>query len=245
MTEYRLGFSTAMNDFCFYIATLDQTVLAHWRNAFRKEGWETADLTAPDAPRANKCYAELDLIEVGSQLCKTPGDLREIIQTRRPAATLAFSPRQKISNSQVVKFLESGADDFIFSDMDERVVVAKLKAYIRRLEPAISKAPLKLESSRGEIMIDSCMRSVKLKVTPGKYTELSNLTQKEMAILALLVGNEKRPVSRESMLERLWGEDATEVYSNCINKHIETLRKKLGPYGKRIKTVYGSGYMFS
>lgn len=234
-----------MHDFSFYIAALDQTVLAHWRNAFRKEGWEAADLTLPNTPRANKCHAELDLIEVGNQLCKTPDDLRNIIEARHPAATLAFSPRQKISDSQVVKFLESGADDFIFSDMDERVVVAKLKAYIRRLEPAITTAALKLESSRGEIMIDSCMRSVKIQIVPGKYTELSNLTQKEMAILALLVGNERRPVSRESMLERLWGEDATEVYSNCINKHIETLRKKLGPYGKRIKTVYGSGYMFS
>lgn len=234
-----------MHEFFFYIATLDQTVLARWRDAFRKEGWEAAGLTAAAAPRANKCYAELDLIEVGNQLCKTPDDLLDIIQARRPAATLAFSPRQKISDSQVVKFLESGADDFIFSDMDERVVVAKLKAYIRRLEPAISTAALKLESSHGEIMIDRSMRSVKIQVMPGKYTELSNLTQKEMAILALLVGNEKRPVSRESMLERLWGEDATEVYSNCINKHIETLRKKLGPCGKRIKTVYGSGYMFS
>ncbi|OGR45172.1 MAG: hypothetical protein A2X35_02110 [Elusimicrobia bacterium GWA2_61_42] len=234
-----------MHEFFFYIATLDQTVLAHWSNAFRKEGWKTAAITAPGASRANKCHAELDLIEVGNQLCRTPHDLREIIQTRRPAATLAFSHRQKISDSQVVKFLESGADDFVFSNMDERVVVAKLKAYIRRLQPAISAAALKLESSQGEIMIDRCMRSVKIQVLPGKYTELTNLTQKEMAILALLVGNEKRPVSRESMLERLWGEDATEVYSNCINKHIETLRRKLGPYGKRIKTIYGSGYMYS
>jgi len=234
-----------MNDFCFYIATLDQTILAHWRDAFRKEGWEAADLIAPDDPCASKCNAELDLIEVGNQLCKTPDDLREIIQARHPAATLAFSPRQKISDSQVVKFLESGADDFIFSDMDERVVVAKLKAYIRRLEPTISTAALKLESSRREIMIDRNMRSVKIQIRPGKYTELRNLTQKEMAILALLVGNETRPVSREIMLERLWGETATEVYSNCINKHIETLRRKLGPYGKRIKTIYGSGYMFS
>lgn len=240
-----LAVSTQMDDFFFHITTLDQKVLARWRTAFRKEGWEVADLTAPGAPRPNKCYAELDLIEVGNQLCRTPDDLREIIQTRRPAATLAFSPRQKISDSQIVKFLESGADDFVFSDMDERVVVAKLKAYIRRLQPAIAAAALKLESSRREIIIDRSLRSVKIQVMPGKYTELSNLTQKEMAILALLVGNEKRPVSRESMLEKLWGEDATEVYSNCINKHIETLRKKLGTYGKRIKTVYGSGYMFS
>lgn len=234
-----------MHEFFFYIATLDQTLLAHWRDAFKKEGWEAAALTAPYVQRASTCYAELDLIEVGNQLCKTPDNLREIIQARHPAATLAFSPRQKISDTQVVKFLESGADDFVFSDMDERVVVAKLNAYIRRLQPAIATAALRLESSRGEIIIDRCIRSVKIQVMPGKYTELPSLTQKEMAILALLIGNEKKPVSRECMLERLWGEAATEVYSSCINKHIETLRRKLGPYGKRIKTIYGSGYMFT
>lgn len=202
------------------------------------------DSANPAAPFNNACCAELDLIEVGDQICKTPEELRDIIRARHPAATLAFSPRENISDSQIVKFLESGADDFVFSDADERVVVAKLKAYLRRLAPVIFTAVSRLESSRKEIMIDRSTRSVKIQVMPGKYTELHNLTQKEMAILALLVGNEKMPVSRESMLERLWGEDATEVYSNCINKHIETLRRKLGPHGKRIKTIYGSGYMF-
>ena len=61
----------------------------------------------------------------------------------------------------------------------------------------------------------------------------------------MLVDQEKRVVSRESMLEKLWGDCAGDVYSDCINKHVESLRKKLGLYGRKVKTVYGSGYMFT
>ncbi len=177
-------------------------------------------------------------------MCKTPEDLKEIIKTRKSLATLAFSSPQSISNSQIAKYLEFGADDFIFNNLDERILVAKLKAHIRRLSDTIFEAKAKVTSNSGEIEVDRGRRAVRIKARPGKYIELSNLTQKELDILSMLIGNEKRVVSRESMLEELWGNCATEVYSECIDKHVESLRRKLGLHGKMIRTIYGSGYMF-
>jgi len=224
--------------------TLDQTVRNRWQAAFTKEGWETRVFDGRHAACAGGGSAELDLVEIGSQLCRTPEDLQKVIKARNPVVTLAFATQQSISNSQIVQFLESGADDFVFSNMDERVIVAKLKTYIRRLAPLISKTLSALASSGGDIKIDRNNRTVMIRTISGKHTELLHLTQMELAILAMLVGNEKQAISRDIMLEKLWGSEATEVYSNCIDKHIEILRRKLGPSGKRIKTIYGSGYMF-
>lgn len=237
-----VGVISAMCDFDFHVITHDRTVLSRWRFAFKREGWEFQD-EAPACLHSVE-HADIYLVEVGGRACRNPEELQKLIASRKPAATLIFAPGNAVTNQQIVSFLESGADDFFFSDTDERVVVAKLKAYLRRMAPAISTALTKLESSSGDILIDRDRRAVRIKVYSGKYTELSTLTQKELGILSMLVGNEKRAVSRESMLEYLWGDAASRVYSDCINKHIETLRKKLGPFGKRIKTVYGSGYMF-
>lgn len=234
-----------MSKYNFCITTLDQLVLSRWQNAFKNQGWEAQAFNSLDAPAMDTGCAELDLVEVCSTLCQTPEDLQKIIKKRKPVAILAFSAPQNISDSQIVKFLEAGADDFVFSNMDERIIVAKLKAYIRRLTPAIAATMSRLESAGGNIKIDRDRRTVKIEFKPGKYTELSSLTQRELEILSMLVRNETRVVSRESMLDKLWGDEATEVYSDCINKHIETLRRKLGRYGSRIKTVYGSGYMFT
>ncbi len=234
-----------MSEFTFRITTLDQTVLNRWQDAFKKEGWKACTFDCVDTLSASAGHIELDLVEIGTPLCRTPEDLQQLVKKRKPAAVLAFAAPQNISNTQIIKFLESGADDFIFSNMDERVLVAKLKAYVRRLMPTISAKISRLASASGNIKIDHDRRTVKIGTKPGKSTELSNLTQKELEILSMLVCHEKRVVSREVILDKLWGNDATEVYSECIDKHIESLRKKLGLHGKRIKTIYGSGYMFT
>lgn len=198
-----------------------------------------------NTPCTDACRMKLALVEVGTQLCRTPDDLREILVNRKPIAALAFAAPENISNSQIARFLESGADDFIFKNIDERILVAKLKAHMRRLTSTIHETMSQVESSCGDIKIDRGRRAVKVEARNGKYTEIANLTEKELDILTMLVGNEKQVVSRESMLETLWGNGATEVYSECIDKHIESLRKKLGLYGKKIKTVYGTGYTFT
>ena len=189
--------------------------------------------------------AGIYLIEICGQGCANQEDLKCMLKAHKPVSTLVFGDPQKVPNSQIAAFLDAGADDFVYKNLDERILVAKLKAHMRRIMPAITEAAAKIASSSGDIKIDRGRRTVNIEGRPGKCTEISTLTQKEFDILAALVARERQVVSRESMLEDLWGESADSVYSECIDKHIESLRKKLGTYGRRIKTVYGSGYMFT
>lgn len=187
----------------------------------------------------------LDLIELGIPDFRGHEDLRGIIMERKPVSVMVFADTLSVSNRQVAALLEAGADDFFDKNLDERVLVAKMKAHKRRLRPAIEKAAASLVSCNGDLKIDRGSRAVIIEAKPGKYTEISNLTQKEFDILSLLVGHERNVLTRESILEKLWGDCAERVYSECVDKHVESLRRKLGLYGKRIKTVYGAGYMFT
>ncbi len=227
------------------IISTDTVIYGRWEKAFRKEDWSTV-VNGTGSPVGENCArrAELLLIELGAPGCRTQEEFKSILKTLQPVSTLVFGDPQKTSNSQITAFLEAGADDFFYKNIDERVLVAKLKAHLRRLIPAIAEAAGKFTSSCRSVKVDRSRREVKIAERSGGYTELLNLTQKEFDILSLLIDQERKVVTRESMLEKLWGEDAAEVYSECIDKHIESLRRKLGKCGAKIKTIYGSGYMF-
>lgn len=235
-----------MPSLVFNIIAAKDSIALRWEKAFQKEGWQVI-FNPPGADKALPgCSGpELDLFEVGPPFFETGEDLKDILKARPPAVLIVFAEQQKITNNQISSFLNAGADDFIYKDLDERVLVAKLKAHIRRIMPAITETAAKLTSSNGALEIDKNRRAVRIGGKSGKYTELTNLTQKEFEILALLVSQESRVISRETMLERLWGDSALVVYSECVDKHIESLRRKLGLYRKKIKTIYGAGYMFT
>jgi len=234
-----------MHNLLFKIISPDTGITARWGKALCKEGWPVAvcsDYTAIAPACAGS--PELHLIEIGLPCLRNAQDLKEVLTERAPISAIVFADQAKASNAQISALLEAGADDFVYKNLDERVLVAKIKAHLRRIMPAILTARSQYASSCGEIQVDCSRKAVRLGSRPGKFTELSNLTQKELDILSFLLAHEKQVVSRESMLEKLWGEDSVNVYCECVDKHIESLRRKLGLYGKRIKTIYGSGYMF-
>jgi len=230
----------------FHLISPDRIISRRWQEAFRKESWKVLiELSCADLGPKRAGLAEIYLIEAGCPDCRGPEDLMAFLKARRPVAALVFGDAQKISNREIAAFLETGADDFVYKNIDERVLVAKIKAHIRRIMPAITEAATKLASSCRSVEIDRTRRAVKVTTGAGRYTELSNLTPKEFDILSLLVTHERDVVTRERILEKIWGSDAVDVYSECIDKHVESLRRKLGKCGKRIRTVYGSGYMFT
>lgn len=234
-----------MDALIFRIISTDEKTSFRWKKVFEKEGWPVSCHPGLGCAGAPRLGAELDLIEIEPSVCRTGQDLKAILDARRPVAAMMFGDQKTVPNGQIAAFLEAGADDFVHKGLDERVLVAKLKAHIRRILPAIQEASARCSSSCGGIEIDMQRRSVKLKVGPGKCAELCNFTQRELDILSMLIGNEKQVITRERMLEKFWGEEAINVNSECVDKHIESLRKKLGIFGKRIRTVYGSGYMFT
>ena len=161
-----------------------------------------------------------------------------------PACLIAFGDPAEISNRAIAALLSGGADDFIFKDIDAAVLAAKIKAFLRRVVPRqyLCSAPLK--SADGLIAVHCAERRVTIR-NGGGDRDLSDITQKEFEILALLLSNEGRVVARQTLLEDIWAGKAEEVNPETVDKHVGALRRKLGKYGSRIRTIYGSGYLLS
>jgi DNA-binding response OmpR family regulator len=75
--------------------------------------------------------------------------------------------------------------------------------------------------------------------------QLLELTPKEFDLLALLVRNPGRAFARDYLLDTVWGAEYAGLDTRTIDTHVLRLRKKLGPVGERIETVWGVGYRFA
>lgn len=130
--------------------------------------------------------------------------------------------------------LEMGADDYMTKPFGQRELLARIKALLRRFERTSPNAKM---LSSGDLSIDVNMHLVKVK------NKVVSMTPKEFDLLLTLVQNRKRAMNRQNLLTSVWGYDAPGT-TGTIDVHIRHLRKKLGPHGKKIKTVLGFGYRF-
>ncbi len=131
-----------------------------------------------------------------------------------------------------IRGLEGGADDYLAKPFQPRELAARVKAILRRTAKEQWPEPLELHGVR----LDPQARAVTL---DGAVVELTTL---EFEILHALMDEAGKPVSRDELMQRLYGRDAT-PFDRSVDMHISHLRKKLGGE-KRIKTVRGSGYQF-
>jgi two-component system response regulator CpxR len=131
-----------------------------------------------------------------------------------------------------IRGLEGGADDYLAKPFQPRELAARVKAILRRTVKEQWPEPLELHGVR----LDPQARAVTL---DGAVVELTTL---EFEILHALMDEAGKPVSRDELMQRLYGRDAT-PFDRSVDMHISHLRKKLGGE-KRIKTVRGSGYQF-
>lgn len=134
-----------------------------------------------------------------------------------------------------VSGLEIGADDYIVKPFSLRELAARIRALWRRIGPP---AEIPLAAYRGaRLMIDFEAVAVAVEGTPVR------LTRREFELLQYLVQNKSRVVSRDRLLERVWGYDR-EIESRSVDVHVGRLRGKLGTAGRQIETVIGLGYRF-
>lgn len=142
------------------------------------------------------------------------------------------------NENDTVKGLNIGADDYIAKPLSIREVKARVRAVLRRtakektLEASehttIGYEGLKIDEER------------KLVTVNGKEVQLTKL---EFELLHMLVSNPEKVFSREKILETIWPDD-TIVMGRTVDVNITRLRKKIGEYGKCIKTRFGYGYTF-
>jgi DNA-binding response OmpR family regulator len=133
--------------------------------------------------------------------------------------------------------LEVGADDYLVKPFGIRELLARVHALLRRVElfreAGNDAAPPVLTS--GELQVDLAQHVVTVE---GAAVEL---TPKEFDLLALLVRNPGRAFARDYLLEKVWGYDYG-GFDRTVDTHVLRLRKKLGPTGDQIETVWGVGY---
>ena len=127
--------------------------------------------------------------------------------------------------------LDHGADDFVSKPFSMLELIARIRAVLRRAEPAQTSGDFSL----GLLFVSPDRHEVKV---GGKDVTLTN---KEFELLCLLLRNKGIVLTRATLMDRVWGFES-ERENRTLDVHIRTLRVKLGEAGSYIETVRGIGY---
>ena len=155
--------------------------------------------------------------------------IRSIPDTRKVPIMMITA---KTTELDKVKGLDLGADDYITKPFGIMELISRVKALLRRSMNMEDEKFL----SAGDIFLDGEKHMVYVKDEPV------DLTFKEYELLKLLIQNQGIVMSRDVIMERIWGIDF-EGESRTLDVHIKTLRQKLKNTGTLIKTVRNVGYM--
>lgn len=156
--------------------------------------------------------------------------LKKIRQTPNYKYIPVIMVTAKTSEIDAVKGLDIGADDYITKPFGVMELISRIKAVLRRTQTqkvnTVSLDEITIDEERHIIYIN------------GEQVEL---TYKEYEILKLLIINKGIVLTRDRLMENIWGYDF-EQGNRTVDVHIQSLRKKLGPSGDHIKTIRHVGY---
>lgn len=161
---------------------------------------------------------------------------------KREASTrnipVVFMSGARKDEKDVLAGFEGGADDYVMKPFSLSVLLARLKAVLKRYE---TSAKYEEKLRKDGIELDPAGRTVKVSGKPV------SLTRKEFDLLASLISKPGRALSIPYLLETVWGYDPADYNDpGTVEVHISHLRKKLGPkLAKRIVSVTGHGYKFA
>ena len=162
----------------------------------------------------------------------------EVCRLLRGQASTATIPiimlTARTAESDRVSGLDLGADDYVTKPFSLRELAARVRAVLRRRHGTAAAAHV----YRGaHLLADFDAVSIAVDNAPVK------LTRREFELLQFLVENRNRVLSRNRLLERVWGYDRF-IETRSVDVHIGRLRAKLGVAGQQIETVVGLGYRF-
>lgn len=183
--------------------------------------WNRVQDRKPDLVLLDVMLPDSDGIEVLKKMRRNP-------DTKRIPVIMVTAKSSEIDK---VKGLDNGADDYITKPFGIMELISRVKAILRRINQDEEEKQLIFQN----ITLDCEKRQVTL---DGKNCEL---TYKEFELLKLFLQNAGIVMTRETIMEKVWGIDF-EGESRTLDMHIKTLRQKLGAAGKHIKTVRNVGY---
>lgn len=214
-----------------YIVEDDPEIRELESYALKSSGYETVEF-AEGSSFFNALHREkpdlvlLDVMLPGEDGLSILKHLRSQSDTMRLPVILVTARSTELDT---VRGLDLGADDYIAKPFGIMELVSRVRARTRNLTRDTDRY------ANGDIVLDTASRSVTVGGAPCE------LTYKEYELLSLLIQNAGRVLTREQIMDRIWGYDYGGS-SRTLDMHIKTLRQKLGNSGSRIHTVRNVGY---
>jgi two-component system, OmpR family, alkaline phosphatase synthesis response regulator PhoP len=152
---------------------------------------------------------------------------------RRESRTPVILLSAKRSETDRILGLKLGADDYVVKPFSVGELLARVEARLRPAAMPGEESPTLL----GSMAVDIARHQVTVKGKPVR------LAPKEFAVLRLLVEAQGKVLTRDRLLELIWGHDeGMNIDTRTVDQHVARLRRKLGPEGRRIATVPNFGY---
>lgn len=188
-------------------------------------GLDLARKQNPDLVILDLMLPEIDGIEI----CKT---LKQNEKTQFIPIIMLTAKSQETDR---VLGLELGADDYVIKPFSPRELMARVKAVLRRVHEKPKKEVIKINN----LEVDFARHLVTVK---GKKVDL---TSKEYDLLKILLEANGRVLSREFLLDKVWGYDKSlNIETRTVDMHVGQLRKKIKLEAHRLLTVKNTGYRF-
>ncbi|GKH49434.1 MAG: response regulator transcription factor [Oscillospiraceae bacterium] len=211
-------------------SSIRELVLYALQNSgFEAKGFADASELYPELLHNPPELVLLDIMLPGEDGIAILKKMKQNAQTRKVPVIMLTA---KGSEYDRVLGLDLGADDYITKPFGVIEMISRVKAVLRRCAPegAVSRT-----LTLGEITLDPERHRV------GAAGREVALTFKEFSLLQFLMENSGRVLTRDRILETVWGYDF-EGETRTVDMHIKTLRQKLGEAGALIETVRGVGY---
>ena len=207
-------------------------------DALRFAGYEVLECADGESGRRTALGADVDLVLLDVMLPHVNGReiLRELRETRPTLPVILVTARG--AEDDRIDGLRGGADDYVVKPFSARELLARVEAVLRRSPERPSTIR---EIRSGECTI--CPERREAQWSDGR-TQL--LSEREGAILHYLARNAGRAISREELLQRVWGLDPRGLETRTVDMHIARLRDKIGGAPDAlVVTVRGRGYMLA
>lgn len=221
---------------CVLVADDDPDILALLKYNLIREGYEVAGATDGRMVLESVSVFHPDLILLDLMMPILNGlDVTKTLRSNPPTSKIPIIMlTAKGEESDIVIGLELGADDYIVKPFSIRVLLARVKALLRRNDAVESSQNLSLLTIE-EITIDPEKFAVYIQ------NAAISLTATEFRLLHLLALRRGRVITRSQIVDETRGEDCA-VTDRSVDVHVTSLRKKLGEHGHLIETVRGVGY---
>lgn len=200
------------------------------------EGYET-DIAYSAEQALKKDLSKFDLILLDVMMEQMSGFkmAEKVKKELKITVPIIFITAKNTENDLLTGF-SLGGDDYITKPFSVKEVIARVKAVLGRSNVEVFENPPTIQID--DLSLDFKSRTLQL----GENEII--LTKKEFEILAILLKNQERIFSRDEIMSHVW-DDNTIVVDRTVDVHITRLRKKIGKYGKYLKSKPGYGYSFN